>query len=748
MRADRFLLILLPVLLGAMSFGNGASLRAAAAPSAAPVRVDRFGQSATVEFAGKIRDESEFAADRAAEAREAPRPWGDRDRFGGWAGSGERFGTVKTGFFHIGRVGGRQTLVDPDGNVFFHLGVSGIGSGDDFTLVTGREEIYAWLPPRDGEFATAWHPREPGAFSFYAANWIRKFGQPFSFDAWSDQIATRLHAWGFNAIGAFSTRSPAMEARGFPYVAHLLHDGVAMLPERIGASRVFDPFHPEAEARLDAAFARHVAPRANDPLLIGYYLSNEQHFETLPRLLPRYPASAVAAKAALVARLEAKYRTIEAFNAAWAPQPAFASFAELNEAPLAVRTDAAAEDAQAFYAEFLARYFSLIERAFRKHDPNHLLLGSRLTPGTASNEVLVRTLARHVDVMSVNYYTYALDPVFIDRIQRWSGGKPLLLSEWYFSSPDAGLNSSKGVRDQRERALAYRHYVEQAAARPDVVGSEWFIYTDQALTGRYFEGPHGEGNNTGLVNVADRPYPELVAAAAETHARIYPVMFGEAKPFRFDDPRFSPQPGGGTKEVAVPRAPAGFALDGTTRTWPARPAETIEPARLSHGVPNEHLHANFQLCWDDAFLYVHVQVKDPTPMLNHRRPRAFWMGDCVELYLGAQQLEQGGTPLLSDRHLLVAPSPGRAHVIEEPELDDRCVVVANKEVSNDGYVVQMAIPWEVVGAAPAAGRALLFDLAIDNSDDGEMRRQQLMWNGTAKNAGDRGLWGRARLVEN
>lgn len=731
-----------------MTRDDGPSLRAAATSLAGPVRVDRFGQSAAVEFAGKVRDESELAADRAAEAHDAPRLPADRDRFGGWAGSGERLGTKPTGFFRVASLEGRQVLLDPEGNVFFHLGVSGIGSGDDYTLVTGREPQFEWLPLRDGGFATAWHPGEPGAFSFYAANWIRKYGRPFSFDTWNDQIATRLRGWGFNAVGAFSTRTPAMEARGFPYVAHLLHDGLAMLPDRIGASRVFDPFHPEAEARLDAVFARQVAPRADDPLLIGYYLSNEQHFETLPRLLPRYPASAVAAKAALVTRLEQKYRTIAAFNAAWAPQPAFASFAELNEAALAVRTEAAAEDAQAFYAEFVARYFALIERAFRKHDPNHLLLGSRLTPGTASNETLVRTLGRHVDVMSVNYYTYALDPVFLERIHRWGGGKPLLLSEWYFSAPNEGLTSSKGVRDQRERGLAYRHYVEQAAALPWVVGSEWFIYTDQALTGRYFEGLHGEGNNTGLVNVADRPYRELVTAAAETHARIYPVMFGREPPFRFDDPRFSPRPGGGTKEVAVPRAPAGFALDGTTRSWPARPAEPIDASRLSHGVPDENLQAHFRLCWDDAFLYLHAQVRDATPMRNNRRPRAFWMGDCVEIYLGAQQLEQGGTPLLTDRHLLVAPSPGRAHVIEEPELDDRCVVVANKDVSNDGYSVQVAIPWEVVGVRPSAGRVLLFDLAIDNSDDGDMRRQQLMWNGTAKNAGDRGLWGRARLIEN
>src|SRR5690606_35196510 len=161
----------------------------------------------------------ELRADRAAEAKgglglRAP---ADRDRFGGLAGSREKFGTRKTGFFHVESVGGRQVFVNPEGNVFFHLGVCGIASCDDYTVVAGREQSFEWLPPREGEFATAWHPEEPGVFSFYIANWIRKYERPFSFDAWSEQIVTRLRAWGFNAAGAFSSRSPAMETRDFPY---------------------------------------------------------------------------------------------------------------------------------------------------------------------------------------------------------------------------------------------------------------------------------------------------------------------------------------------------------------------------------------------------------------------------------------------------------------------------------------------------------------------------------------------------
>ncbi len=66
-------------------------------------------------------------------------------------------------------------------------------------------------------------------------------------------------------------------------------------------------------------------------------------------------------------------------------------------------------------------------------------------------------------------------------------------------------------------------------------------------------------------------------------------------------------------------------------------------------------------------------------------------------------------------------------------------------VDGKGYVVEAAIPWSLLGLKPEVGRELLFDLAVDDSVDGTARRCQLMWNGTARNSGDRSGWGRLRL---
>src|SRR5690606_2908346 len=172
--------------------------------------------------------------------------------------------------------------------------------------------------------ASAWRESTPGVVSFYIANWVRKFGKPWTREAWLDQTIDRLRAWGFNSVGSFSGYSPKFEERNFPYVMNLGVEstpGVNALPGRIGAGRLLDPFAPGTEEALDRHYAKSVAARAGEKLLIGYYLGNEQHFESLPKLIPTYKSD-VHAKVRLVKLLQDKYESVDRFNAAWnSPEP-------------------------------------------------------------------------------------------------------------------------------------------------------------------------------------------------------------------------------------------------------------------------------------------------------------------------------------------------------------------------------------------------------------------------------------------
>ena len=456
-----------------------------------------------------------------------------RDAFGGLSGSGERLGLRKTGFIHIEQHNGKSWLVDPAGNAFFHTGICGFNPSDDFTYIKGREDIYEWLPQTSGEFSTAFRMGDASTFSFYVANTIRKFGQPYDHDAFASRMIERVRKLGFNSMGAFTTPPPtAAKKASFPYVLSLAINEWEGIPRIPGAWEVFDPFDDKVRTLIEQQLAKTLPQRADDPLLIGYFIINEPRYDELPKVLPSLNGQH-ACKQQLVKFLREKYKDIAAFNAGWSARAA--SFEELIDKGLAVSTSAATEDIKAFTGEFLETSFQLISSNFRKHDANHLLLGTRLQPVSIDNEQLCRIESRHVDVISFNYYTFAFDTALLQRVNEWTGGKPMMLSEFFWSSPrDSGLTGGRELKSQQERGLMYRHYVEQAASLGFVIGIEWFTLIDQATTGRWFSKYSGESANSGLFSVTDRPWKPMLEEMAKTNHGIYEVLLGDRAPFVWD----------------------------------------------------------------------------------------------------------------------------------------------------------------------------------------------------------------------
>jgi hypothetical protein len=716
------------------------------------VLVDRFGQTTQRDFPGKLKDEAELKADAETEAATyAALTPPARNRFGGLPGSGARLGLKKTGFFHVEpkRIGGRDVwvLVDPDGDAFFHLGVCTFGPGEDYTSIEKREDVFEWLPPRTEAFAAAWHPDKwwnPRAVSFYKANVIRKYGA-YDDDAHTARLVDRVRRVGFNSVGAFSGASPVFSQKGFPRVATLPLGTWTLGAAVPGVRGVFDPFEPKNLAKMDELFAKSVAERADDPLLIGYFLDNEQGFEDIPRAIPALPGTH-ACKRELVARLEAKYGQIAAFNTAWGLDAA--SFAALADRGLPLTTKAAFADMQAFTEHFLEAYYRSITATFRTYDKNHMLIGNRWQPGTANSETLCRVAGKYMDVISVNYYACAIDEAFIRRLYEWSGRKPQMWSEFYFTSAKESnvAASNNDVATQRERGLAYRHYVEGAAALGFVVGIEWFTLIDQAVTGRFFEGLNGERANTGLFNVADRPYTALFDEMAKTHAAVYDVWLKGASPYVFDNPRFTGKAGNAVRTVSAGRPIGALAIDGQLGGWPGRPPERIGADRLAAGRESGGVEVAFKLAWDAANLYLLANVTDPTPMKNEHSGDHLWNADVLELFIGSERLDEGGPLQFTDRQILLgAGRNNQTHVVNaarQPAIETAVVPT----VDGKGYTLEAAIPWQALDVTPKEGQTLLFDLAVGNSTDGKQRTSQLVWNGGPRNSSDRSAWGRLTLV--
>ncbi len=718
--------------------------------------LDKFGQVPR-EFAGKIKSEAELEADVKTEAayykslafRQKLAEKGYKlDSFGGLAGEGAKMGLRKTGFFHCEKktVKGRERwyLVDPEGNPFFHLGICGFGASDDYTNVEGRQDAFEWLPPHEGPMARAWKDA-PGswwnsrAVSFYKANVIRKYG---SYDdaTMSERFVDRVREIGFNSVGAFSGRPAAVESRNFPYVTFVPLGSPKMIPSIRG---MFDPFDEKSVAEVTKAM-KGCAARANDPLLIGLFLANEQGLEDIPRAVPALNAT-YAAKREFVKFLGKKYGTIAAFNAAWnAKEP---DFKALEDKGLAVVTKPAFADVRAFTEIFLEAYYSLIERNFRANDPNHMLIGNRWQPGTANDEILCRVCGKYMDVVSINYYTGGVDRKFINRIYEWSGRKPQFWSEFYYTSTKESNCSpaSHDLETQAKRGMAYRNYLEDGADLGFLVGIEWFTLIDQAATGRFFEGQNGERNNTGLFNVADRPYRDMWQQMLQAHLDVYPVWFGLAEPWKFDDPRYNGK-GDATRRCSIGHPIAPMAVDGKQDGYPLRPPERISSSRIVMGRDAEGLEATFKGAWDKDNLYLLVTIKDRTPMCNRHSGDRLWNGDGIELFLGAEEIEKGGPMLFTDRQIMISGAKSDdffvPRVAKQPAIRSKVVPTADGE----GYVLECAIPWSAIDWTPVENATILFDIAIDDAPANADRKVQLMWNGSQRNSSDRSHWGRLTLV--
>lgn len=164
------------------------------------------------------------------------------------------------------------------------------------------------------------------------------------------------------------------------------------------------------------------------------------------------------------------------------------------------------------------QYYKIISEEMKRAVPNKLYLGSRLhahnSPWGGKKQAVVAA-AKYCDVVGVNRYRFSLaDLKMLDGID-----VPLLIGEFHFGAMDRGMlhTGLRGIANQRQRAYAYEHYVTQALKHPNIVGTHWFIFRDQSLTGRR----DGENYQVGFVDVCDTPYPEIRAASRKVGYHLY-----------------------------------------------------------------------------------------------------------------------------------------------------------------------------------------------------------------------------------
>ena len=408
---------------------------------------DRYGQFRHLDWPGKIHSDEELRESRRREEawldahRDGPVP--DVDKYGGWKGGPQ---LKATGFFRTEKVDGCWWLVDPEGHLFFSLGVTCVYASTE-TLVSGREKYFEWLP---SELDKCWNDPNRNSVNFMAVNQVRKYGNDWK-THFADTAHRRFRAWGVNTIANWS-HDYIWKLRRTPYTATIDLSSKTRLA--IKKKKGFGRHLPDVYSPQFAIDVRRQAENlaekiGNDPWCVGVFVDNEL---------------------------------------AW--------------------------DSPDNVGEAAEKYFSTVAAAMKAALPNHLYLGCRFAWGGAD---AWRAAARHCDVVSFNFYermpTKDLPPDAVD--------KPIVVGEFHFGALDRGMlgTGCATAFNQAERAQCFRDYVNACLGNRRYVGCHWFQYSDQALTGRYYD---GEAYQCGFVSVCDVPYPELVQACRETAAQMYP----------------------------------------------------------------------------------------------------------------------------------------------------------------------------------------------------------------------------------
>ncbi|MDB5235050.1 MAG: hypothetical protein JWR44_2043 [Hymenobacter sp.] len=383
--------------------------------------------------------------------------------------------TKATGYFHVEKIAGRWWAVDPEGYYFLHNAPNAVNYGSSERNKKALKE---------------------------------KFGDEAG---WMTATRKFLFANGFNGAGAWSATKEiqAENARADKPLAYTINlDFMSKYGDKRGGTFV-QPGHKgypnDVIFAFDPGFEEYVNERAKelaqnkkDKNLFGYFSDNEmpllrKNLDGYLKLPPTEPGYQAAKK--------------------WADE---------RHVTLETITDQHRQDFLAFAAE---RYFSIVAKAMKKHDPNHMYLGCRFHGAQRYYPELMKVAGKYLDLVSINYYNNWTPEKTWVRDWEVFAGKPFMVTEWYVKGEDApGLANTAGagwvVKTQADRGLFYQNFTLGLLESKNCVGWHWFKYLDNDPTLAGAE-PSNTNANKGIVDNNLDPYTPLLDKMRELNLQMY-----------------------------------------------------------------------------------------------------------------------------------------------------------------------------------------------------------------------------------
>ncbi len=470
--------------------------------------IDQYGQYKYQEWPNKVHSDKDLQEARKIEEADLAKYTGptDRNKYGGWA-NGPR--QEATGRFYFKKIDGKWWFVDPEGCLWWSHGVVRVTPSSAVTPLDNRRHYFENLPKKGDEFEQFYYTHDEllkpyytarnisDTYDYSSANCYRKYGKDYK-NVYAELAHRRLQSWGLNTIANSSDRDICLMSKT-PYIERLEARGVPI--KGIGGWWPFrDPFDPSfRQSIIDQLKARE--KELKDPYLVGLFVDNELRWgdeSYLAKMMAQNPSTLVG-KQELIKYYKNKYNEdIKALNAVWGTSFASWEALSLNKKPLPKK---AMKDLVEFNDLIIEQYFRVCREVFDEYAPGLLYLGCRFS---GSNRKAIVIGAKYCDAVSHNFYLFTLE----DYTQPDGIDKPMIVGEFHFGTRDRGLfhHSLLEVPNHEERGKAYEAYVRSALEHPNIVGTHWHQFSDQATTGRF----DGENFNVGFTDICDNPYYETI----------------------------------------------------------------------------------------------------------------------------------------------------------------------------------------------------------------------------------------------
>jgi len=174
-------------------------------------------------------------------------------------------------------------------------------------------------------------------------------------------------------------------------------------------------------------------------------------------------------------------------------------------------------------------------------------------------------------------------------------------------------------------------------------------------------------------------------------------------------------------------------IDGDINDWEL-PLYAVETAVAGQGyyANKKDVSGEVKLGWDAQFLYVGALVRD-TKFVQEATGPQLWKGDSLELLLDAELAEDFDDNTLSLDDYQLGISPG--NLLEDPVPEAfmwaprqlagaRNSLLIASRLTDDGYMMEIAIPWSEFDVVPQTGQHFGFLFSISDNDTAGTNVQQ------------------------